>query len=71
MFLWCHLKEGMDASLLLKACIAEKVVFVPGDVFFAENPEKNALRLSYSMLTEQTAGEAAIRIARALQTLSS
>jgi len=71
MFLWCHLKEGMDASLLLKASIAEKVVFVPGDVFFAENPEKNALRLSYSMLTEQTADEAAIRIARALQTLSS
>jgi len=71
MFLWCHLKEGMDASRLLKACIAEKVVFVPGDVFFADNPEKNALRLSYSMLTQQTADEAAIRIARALQTLSS
>ncbi|WP_241586181.1 PLP-dependent aminotransferase family protein [Rosenbergiella epipactidis] len=70
MFLWCHLKEGMDASSLLKACIAEKVVFVPGDVFFADNPEKNALRLSYSMLTQQTADEAAIRIARALQTLS-
>ncbi|SEQ97605.1 DNA-binding transcriptional regulator, MocR family, contains an aminotransferase domain [Rosenbergiella nectarea] len=71
MFLWCHLKEGMDASRLLKACIEEKVVFVPGDVFFAENPEKNALRLSYSMLTQQTADEAAVRIARALQTLSS
>ena len=71
MFLWCHLKEGMDASRLLKACITEKVVFVPGDVFFADNPEKNALRLSYSMLTQQTADEAAIRIARALQTLSS
>ncbi|WP_241580820.1 PLP-dependent aminotransferase family protein [Rosenbergiella nectarea] len=70
MFLWCHLKEGMDASDLLKACIAEKVVFVPGDVFFADNPEKNALRLSYSMLTQQTADEAAVRIARALQTLS-
>ncbi|WP_241625817.1 PLP-dependent aminotransferase family protein [Rosenbergiella epipactidis] len=70
MFLWCHLKEGIDASSLLKACIAEKVVFVPGDVFFADNPEKNALRLSYSMLTQQTADEAAIRIARALQTLS-
>ena len=70
MFLWCHLKEGMDASSLLKACIAEKVVFVPGDVFFADNPEKNALRLSYSMLTQQTAEEAAVRIARALQTLS-
>ncbi|MBT0724539.1 PLP-dependent aminotransferase family protein [Rosenbergiella sp. S61] len=71
MFLWCHLKEGVDASRLLNACIAEKVVFVPGEVFFAENPQTNALRLSYSMLTQHTAEEAGVRIARALQSLSS
>jgi len=70
MFLWCHLNAGRDASRLLKACIAEKVVFVPGDVFFADNPESNALRLSYSMLTEESADEAGRRLARALQTLS-
>ena len=70
MFLWCHLNAGVDASQLLKACIAEKVVFVPGDVFFAENPQPNALRLSYSMLTQESADEAGRRIARALQTLS-
>lgn len=70
MFLWCHLNAGVDARQLLKACIAEKVVFVPGDVFFAENPEPNALRLSYSMLTQESADEAGRRIAHALQTLS-
>ncbi len=50
--------------------LQKKVVFVPGDVFFADNPESNALRLSYSMLTEESADEAGRRLARALQTLS-
>lgn len=70
MFLWCHLNVGVDASQLLAACIEEKVVFVPGAVFFAKDAELNALRLSYSMLTEQSADEAAQRIARALQQIS-
>ncbi|MBT0727787.1 PLP-dependent aminotransferase family protein [Rosenbergiella australiborealis] len=71
MFLWCHLKSGINASRLLEACVMEKVVFVPGEVFFAENPELNSLRLSYSMLTQERANEAGVRIARALQAISS
>ncbi len=67
MFLWCHLAENIDASVLLQECIKENVVFVPGEVFFAKNPQKNALRLSYSMLTAENAREAALRIARALK----
>lgn len=69
MFLWCHLAENIDASQLLQECIKENVVFVPGEVFFAHNPQKNSLRLSYSMLTADNAQEAAIRIARALKKL--
>lgn len=69
MFLWCHLAEHIDASQLLQECIKENVVFVPGEVFFARDPQKNSLRLSYSMLTADKAREAAIRIARALQKL--
>jgi DNA-binding transcriptional MocR family regulator len=67
MFLWCHLAEGIDASQLLQECIKENVVFVPGEVFFARDPQKNSLRLSYSMLTAETAREAVIRISRALK----
>ncbi len=70
MFLWCHLNQGVDASQLLAACIEEKVVFVPGAVFFAQDPEANALRLSYSMLGQQSADQAAERIARALDKIS-
>ncbi|MBV4365108.1 PLP-dependent aminotransferase family protein [Erwinia phyllosphaerae] len=69
MFLWCHLAENIDASQLLQECIKENVVFVPGEVFFARNPQKNSLRLSYSMLNNDNAREAGIRIARALSRL--
>ncbi len=66
MFLWCHLADDVNAAELLKYCIEEKVVFVPGEVFFAQDPERNSLRLSYSMLSASNAGKAAQRIARAL-----
>lgn len=67
MFLGCHLAENIDAAKLLQECIKENVFFVPGEVFFARDSQKNALRLSCSMLTKEKAREAAIRIARALE----
>lgn len=66
MFLWCHLADDVNAAELLNYCVEEKVVFVPGEVFFAQDPERNSLRLSYSMLSASNAGKAAQRIARAL-----
>lgn len=69
MFLWCRLNVEVKASDLLKACIDEKVIFVPGEVFFSKNPDPYALRLSYSMLSENSADEGVARIAKALQKL--
>ncbi|SET36355.1 PLP-dependent aminotransferase family protein [Thorsellia anophelis] len=69
MFLWCHINLDINATDLLAACIEEKVIFVPGEVFFAKHPDKKSLRLSYSMLTNENADEAAIRIAKAIEKL--
>ncbi|MFC0178957.1 aminotransferase-like domain-containing protein [Thorsellia kenyensis] len=69
MFLWCRLNVEVKASELLKACIDEKVIFVPGEVFFSKNPDHYTLRLSYSMLSENSADEGVSRIAKALNKL--
>ncbi len=51
LFLWAYLPEGMDSDELFKKAVEQKVAFVPGRTFFAENPPKNAFRLNFSMPT--------------------
>jgi DNA-binding transcriptional MocR family regulator len=49
MFVWITLPEGMDAKDLLEKSIAhEKLAFVPGKAFFADEKGANTLRLSFS-----------------------
>jgi DNA-binding transcriptional MocR family regulator len=66
MFLWARFGEAVDAARVLAHGIEHGVVFVPGAAFYAEHPEHNTLRLSYSMITPAAAQEAAQRLARAL-----
>ncbi len=47
MFIWVNLPSGMDAVELLQKAIAENVAFVPGAPFFANEPQRNTLRLSF------------------------
>jgi 2-aminoadipate transaminase len=47
MFIWVTLPAEMDSAELLRAAMAENVVFVPGESFFAGSPQKNTLRLSF------------------------
>lgn len=55
--------QGSSSSTrVLEAAIREKVVFVPGRAFHASEPEPDTLRLSYSMLGDRNAGEAARRL---------
>ncbi|KVC45621.1 PLP-dependent aminotransferase family protein [Burkholderia diffusa] len=65
MFLWCRFARQVPAEEVLEAAIREKVVFVPGKAFYASDPEYDTLRVSYSMLGEQSAEEAAHRLKRA------
>ncbi|UAL08964.1 PLP-dependent aminotransferase family protein [Caulobacter segnis] len=65
MFVWVDLPEGVDgAALLARAIEEERVAFVPGAPFFAEVQKHNAIRLSYSLPTDDQIEEGVARLAR-------
>jgi len=65
MFVWIDLPEGIDgAALLARAIAEERVAFVPGAPFFAEVQTPNAIRLSYSLPTDEQIEEGVQRLAR-------
>jgi 2-aminoadipate transaminase len=47
MFIWATLPAGLDSAELLQKALAENVAFVPGQPFFANEPQRNTLRLSF------------------------
>ncbi len=49
LFIWVTLPDGTDAAAFLKACIAEKLMIVPGATFNCDVTEgSNSFRLNYS-----------------------
>ncbi len=50
LFTWIELPGSMDARELLGLAMKEKVVFIPGDGFFANNPRRNTMRLNFSAM---------------------
>ncbi len=49
LFIWVELPKGMNAESLFEKALARKVLFVPGEHFYCDQPEKNTLRLNFSM----------------------
>ena len=47
MFFWVELPDGVDSDALLARAIAAGVAFVPGAPFYAGEPRRNTLRLSF------------------------
>jgi 2-aminoadipate transaminase len=47
MFIWITLPKHIDSMQLLDEAVAQNIAFVPGAPFYANNPEKNTLRLSF------------------------
>jgi 2-aminoadipate transaminase len=47
MFIWVTLPAHIDTMQLLAEAVAQKVAFVPGAPFYANNPQSNTLRLSF------------------------
>lgn len=66
MFCWVTLGDGTDTAELLKAAVEEGVAFVPGWSFFAENPDRSAMRLSYVTNSVDKIGEGLRRLASAM-----
>ncbi|MBB5832138.1 aminotransferase-like domain-containing protein [Brachybacterium aquaticum] len=47
MFLWAALGEGYDAQEMLPAAVDAGVAYLPGWSFFADNPDRSTMRLSF------------------------
>ena len=47
MFIWVELPEGIDSGAVLAKAIERNVAFVPGAPFYAVDPRRNTLRLSF------------------------
>jgi DNA-binding transcriptional MocR family regulator len=71
LFVWVRLPEGVDASELLKAAVAQKVAFVPGESFFTDGTGKHTARLNFSNATPERISEGVGRLALCLRTVMS
>ncbi len=67
-FLWITLPKKINTmKLFFKAVEDERVAFVPGEVFYGENPEKNHLRLNFSYPKEKELKEGIRRLANCIK----
>ncbi|GLU32089.1 PLP-dependent aminotransferase family protein [Trinickia caryophylli] len=66
MFVWARI-AGVDAATLLGHAVANKVVFVPGAAFFADNVDVFALRLSFAAPGVAQIEEGVTRLKRAYE----
>ncbi|AOJ65049.1 2-aminoadipate aminotransferase [Burkholderia ubonensis] len=64
MFVWARIGAVSSAQLLQHA-IANKIVFVPGNAFFADNVDDASLRLSYAAPDVDAIREGVARLVRA------
>ncbi|MCE3202588.1 aminotransferase-like domain-containing protein [Paenibacillus sonchi] len=48
MFLWLTLAEPISAARLLPYAVEQGVAFVPGEVFYSEQPRRNTMRLNFT-----------------------
>lgn len=66
MFCWVTLGDDTDTQQLLGAAIEEGVAFVPGWSFYAENPDRSTMRLSYVTNSPEMIREGLGRLAVAM-----
>jgi len=64
MFLWVTLPEGISAMKLFETAVIEKIVYVPGDPFYAFGDNLNTLRLNYTNSTPFEINEGIQRLAK-------
>ncbi|MFT3781998.1 MAG: PLP-dependent aminotransferase family protein [Nibricoccus sp.] len=73
LYLWLEAPHALDTateSSFCKACIAEGVLYVPGDLCFGDEAPRNFLRLSFGVLAVDELREAARRFIRVAKRFS-
>ncbi|WAT00433.1 PLP-dependent aminotransferase family protein [Rouxiella chamberiensis] len=66
MFLWARFREPRNCTEWMKETLKQGVVFVPGEFFYADNPDHSTFRISFATATEAQLHEAVARLKRAL-----
>ena len=66
LFVWVTLPKDVDTLKLFHKAVAYKVAFVPGNVFYAENPVYNHMRINFSFPPTIHLAEAVKRLARCI-----
>jgi len=67
LFLWVTMPAHIDTNELFMEAIKYKVAFVPGEVFYGENPAKNNMRINFSFATKEQLAEAVKRLAKCVK----
>ncbi len=67
LFLWVTVPEHIDTQTLFSAAIKFKVAFVPGEVFYGENPRKNHMRINFSYASKEQLVEAVKRLSECIK----
>jgi 2-aminoadipate transaminase len=67
MFVWVRLPVGWDAEALLHRALARDVAFVPGAPFFAAEPDRATLRLSFTTHPPDEIAEGLERLKEAIR----
>jgi 2-aminoadipate transaminase len=67
LFLWVTVPEHIDTNELFMEAIKYKVAFVPGEVFYGENPSKNHMRINFSFASKEQLAEAVKRLAKCIK----
>ncbi len=67
LFLWVSVPKKLDTDELFFDAIEHKVAFVPGALFYGENPEKNHMRINFSFVSKEDLEEAVKRLANCIK----
>ncbi len=63
LFLWLSVPKQINTYELFHEALKYKVAFVPGEVFYGENPEKNHMRINFSYPSKEQLMEGIKRLA--------
>lgn len=67
MFIWTKLKDNSDSEVLLKKAIEEKILFVPGRVFFEDKSQKSYIRFNFTNSNKKEIIEGILRLKKILK----
>ena len=70
LFLWVTVPEHIDTYKLFYEAIKYKVAFVPGEVFYGENPGKNNMRINFSFASKEQLAEAVKRLSDCIKSIN-